>query len=45
MPHLPDLLTEADARSGVERKEYEGVWYEILSNAVVNEAVGIEFLC
>ena len=39
------LLAKADPRSRVEWKEYEGVWHKVLSNAVVNEAFGIEFLC
>ncbi len=41
----PHLLTQTDARSGIERKEYEGVWYEILSNTLVNEPIRVEFLC
>lgn len=45
MPYLPDLLTKAYTRACVEWKEYEGVWHKVLSNAVVNEAFGIEFLC
>ena len=38
------LLSEADARSGVEREEDERVGREVLGRAPVEEAVRVEFL-
>lgn len=37
------LLTEADTGSGIERKENEGIWGEVLPQTVVEEAIGVEF--
>ena len=39
-----ELLSETDARAGVEGKEYEGVRREVFLETLVNEAVGVEFL-
>ena len=44
MSSSSDLLTQADARPGVERKEYERVRHQVLSNALVNEPIRVKFL-
>ena len=38
------LLSETDARTGVEGEEDERVWGEVLVNTVIQEPVGIVLL-
>ena len=38
------LLAEADTRTCVERDEDEGIWGEVLLDALVEEAVGVEVI-
>jgi len=40
---LSYLLSEANARSGVEGEEYEGVWDQVLVQALVQKTVWVEF--
>lgn len=39
-----DLLAEANARPGVERKEDEGILEEVFLEPVVEEAIRVELL-
>ena len=39
------LLPETDTGSGVERREDERVWYEILAETFVEEWIEVKFKC